>query len=109
MKKKPNTPLPELSRVFHEPKRLAILIELYQSEKGATFTELKTACQLTDGNLNRHLKMLEEHDIIRSRRSVEAKHPRTLVQINAQGKRKFIRYLGALDTVLKRAMKATRG
>lgn len=108
MKRKTTPPLPELNRLFHEPKRLALLIQLCLAEKGATFTELKAACDLTDGNLNRHLKMLEDHRIVRTQRLNLTNRPYTLVQLNAQGKKRFQRYLLALDTFLKRAQKATK-
>ena len=35
-----------------------------------TFTELKAGCDLTDGNLNRHLKTLEDAGAVAFRRSL---------------------------------------
>ena len=40
--------------------RLAITSALCQADDGKAFADLKQLCNLTDGNLNRHLKVLEE-------------------------------------------------
>ena len=54
-----DNPYPRLERIFHEPGRLTIMSNLLGAPDGMTFTELKKACGLTDGNLSRHLKVLE--------------------------------------------------
>ena len=59
------SPYEALERIFHEPNRLAILSALCAADDGLAFTELRDACDLTDGNLNRDLKVLEAADIIR--------------------------------------------
>ena len=43
-----------LERIFHEPNRLAIMSTLCAADEGLAFTDLRDACGLTDGNLNRH-------------------------------------------------------
>ena len=48
-----------LDRVIHERARLSVLTSLITHPKGLTFGELKQLCALTDGNLNRHLRVLE--------------------------------------------------
>ena len=54
-----------LKSIFHNPKRLAIMAALCNSNvRGMSFTELKTECNMTDGNLNRHLLVLEEAKMI---------------------------------------------
>ena len=62
------TPVEEvnsLERIFHEPNRMAILSALCAAGDPLSFTELKALSGLTDGNLSRHLKALEEAGIIR--------------------------------------------
>src|SRR5207237_6744854 len=49
-----------LERVLHEKARLGLLTSLMSRPDGLLFGELKTLCQLTDGNLNRHLEALRE-------------------------------------------------
>ena len=54
-----------LERIFHEPSRLAIMSELCGAGKGQSFSDLKAACGLTDGNLNRHLKVLQDAGVVK--------------------------------------------
>src|SRR5262249_53123917 len=49
-----------LDRVIHEKARLGILTSLMAHPKGLAFADLKQLCGLTDGNLSRHLQVLEE-------------------------------------------------
>ena len=58
MAKPAHDPANALERLFHEPNRLAILSALCTARNGISFTDLRDACRLTDGNLNRHLKAL---------------------------------------------------
>jgi len=95
-----------LEKIFHEPNRLAIMSALCAEDKGLSFNELKSACSLTDGNLNRHLKVLEDAGVVRiEKKFVDAK-PRTTVVITGKGLDRFNEYLSALAEVLKKAKKA---
>lgn len=68
-----------LSRVFHEPRRLAIMSVLCASAPtGLSFSELRAQCGLTDGNLNRHLKTLEEAGAITRQRTQRGSGPPAL-------------------------------
>ena len=49
-----------LDRVIHERARLSVLTSLITHSKGLPFGDLKRLCALTDGNLNRHLQVLEQ-------------------------------------------------
>jgi DNA-binding MarR family transcriptional regulator len=102
-----DNPYAALERAFHEPKRLAIMASLIGSaDQELSFTELKSACDLTDGNLNRHLKTLEESGAVAFRKSAHSGRPQTVVSLTLKGKRAFIQYLEALEEVLRAASKA---
>ena len=49
-----------LDRVLHEKARLGIMTSLVTRPEGAVFNELKRLCALTDGNLSRHVDVLQE-------------------------------------------------
>ena len=49
-----------LDRVLHEKARLGIMTSLVGHPKGLAFGDLKKLCNLTDGNLSRHLQVLQE-------------------------------------------------
>ncbi|OGV62829.1 MAG: hypothetical protein A2283_02685 [Lentisphaerae bacterium RIFOXYA12_FULL_48_11] len=95
-----------LEKIFHEPNRLAIMSVVCASDQGFSFNELKEVCNLTDGNLNRHLKVLDEAGAVRiEKKFVDAK-PRTTIIITAKGLDRFNEYLSALSEVLKKAKEA---
>ena len=95
-----------LERIFHEPNRLSIMSVLCGSRKGISFTELKDACHLTDGNLNRHLKVLEEADAIRIEKAFVDSKPRTTIYLSDTGWKRFSEYLDALAGVVEKARQA---
>ena len=97
-----------LERLFHEPNRLAILSALCTARDGMVFTELRDACGLTDGNLNRHLKALEEAGIIRVQKAFVADKPRTTIILTRAGLTRFNQYLETLAVVLQEARRAAR-
>jgi len=106
MSQKPENPYEALEKIFHEPNRLAIMSALCAADDGLSFRELKEQCELTDGNLNRHLKVLQEAKAVRVKKSFVDQKPRTTVWLSKSGLARFSEYLGALDDVLKKAKNA---
>jgi len=101
-----DNPYEALEKIFHEPNRLAIMSAVCAADEGLSFNELKESCNLTDGNLNRHLKVLEEAGAVRiEKKFIDAK-PRTTVIITGTGLDRFNEYLSALSEVLKKAKKS---
>lgn len=93
-----------LERSIHEPARLAILSYLAQERKGVGFTELKNACELTDGNLSRHVKTLFEAGLVTQQKRTSATAKRqTYVCITDDGLQAFTEYLTVLESILHRA------
>jgi DNA-binding transcriptional ArsR family regulator len=95
-----------LEKIFHEPNRLAIMSALCAAEKGLAFNDLKETCKLTDGNLNRHLKVLEEAGVLKIHKAFVENKPRTTLSITRAGLERFNDYLAALSDVLEKAKKA---
>jgi DNA-binding transcriptional ArsR family regulator len=105
----PSNPYEGLQRAFHEPKRLAIMAALIGTpSQEMTFTELKAGCDLTDGNLNRHLKTLEEAGAVAFRRSPGPGRTQTIVCLTKGGHSAFLEYLLALEEVLRIAAAAAK-
>ena len=90
-----------LDRVFHERGRLAICSALVAHPDGLAFTQLQDACDLTDGNLNRHLHALSEVSIVETRRVTGTGRPQTIVRITTEGHDRFLRYIDALEEVVR--------
>ena len=89
-----------LDRVIHEKARLGILTSLATHRKGLSFTELKTLCALTDGNLNRHLQPLQEAGLIEINKDGAGRRQSTTVRITERGRRRFADYLSVLESVV---------
>ncbi len=98
-----NNPFSGLKSVFHEPNRLAIVSVLSAQPEGVSFSELKEECELTDGNLNRHLKTLEEAQVVHIEKKEVNGKSRTVVKLSESGREMFIEYLQTLEEVLKKA------
>ncbi len=108
MPAKPESPYQAIKAVFHEPNRLAILSALCNAVEGLTFNELRDECELTDGNLSRHLKALEEAKVVRIRKSFVNSRPQTTIFLTDRGRERFIDYLQALEEVLVKAAEAMK-
>jgi hypothetical protein len=89
-----------LNRVIHERARLSMLTSLMTHSKGLAFGEMKTLCGLTDGNLNRHLLVLEEARLIGVTKTLEGTRPQTRCRITALGRRRYLEYLSVLEQVI---------
>lgn len=97
---------PELDRVLHERARLGILSCLVSCGTAVTFTELKELCDLTDGNLSRHLKALEEAQIVELEREKEGSRPLTWVAFTKSGRKRFLDYVEVLDAIVQNSVAA---
>ncbi len=89
-----------LDRVIHEHARLSVLTSLMTHPRGLSFTELKQMCALTDGNLSRHLLVLEEAKLVTVSKGYENSRPQTIMRISASGRKRFIDYLAVLERVV---------
>lgn len=89
-----------LDRIIHERARLSVLTSLITHPKGLAFGELKEFCALTDGNLNRHLLVLEEARLVNVSKNHDSGRPQTVCRITALGRRRYLDYLEVLEQVI---------
>jgi DNA-binding MarR family transcriptional regulator len=94
-----------LDRVIHERARLSVLTSLISSPKGVTFGELKQLCSLTDGNLSRHLRVLENAKMVEIAKGHDRNRPQTVCRITASGRKRYLEYLSTLEQVVRDAAK----
>lgn len=92
-----------LDRVLHERARLSILTALSTATAGRSFADLKRLCELTDGNLGRHLEILREASLVNVTRRGSGRTAETRVKLSAAGRRAFLAYLAELERVLQDA------
>ncbi len=97
-----------LDRVMHERARLSILTSLATNPPGVLFSDLKDLCQLTDGNLSRHLQVLQEAAVVEIWKGFKGKRPQTLCRITVDGRARFLAYLAVLEEVVQDGFEASR-
>ena len=97
-----------LDRVIHEKARLGVLTSLIAHPKGVVFGDLKKMCALTDGNLSRHLQVLEEAKLIGIEKGYDHNRPQTICRITARGRQRYLDYLKVLEQVVRDAARAAK-
>lgn len=94
-----------LDRVIHERARLSVLTSLISNPRGLTFNDLKQLCALTDGNLSRHLRVLERGKLVEIVKGHDHNRPQTLCRITSAGRKRYLEYLSTLEQVVRDAAK----
>ena len=89
-----------LDRVMHEKARLGILSSLAANPDGLLFNDLKRLCQLTDGNLSRHLTVLSDAGLVETWKGATGPRPQTMYRLTADGQRRFADYISVLEKVV---------
>jgi DNA-binding transcriptional ArsR family regulator len=97
---------PGLDRVIHERARLSVLTSLMVHPKGLSFGDLKQLCGLTDGNLSRHLQVLQEAGLVDISKAFDQNRPQTACRITPDGRRRYLEYLAVLESVVRDAATA---
>lgn len=97
-----------LDRVIHERARLSVLTSLMTHPKGLIFNDLKQMCSLTDGNLSRHLRVLEVEGMVKIVKGHDQNRPQTLCRVTATGRERYLEYLSTLEQVVKDAAKIAK-
>ena len=95
-----------LERVIHEKARLGILTALTAESDGIAFGDLKELCDLTDGNLSRHLKTLVDAELVTFERDQDEGRPQSIYRLTRAGRTRFLEYLAELERVVADATPA---
>jgi DNA-binding MarR family transcriptional regulator len=71
----------------------------------ADFSYLKSVLELTDGNLGRHLKVLEEAGLVKIEKVFEEGRPRTWVTLTRALRSAFAQELDSMRRLIERVRK----
>ena len=95
-------PSGRLDEVIHQRTRLGILTVLSEVD-GADFVFLRDTLELTDGNLSRHLRVLEDAGFVKITKDFRNRRPHTTARATPSGRLAFQRYLADLQVVIDQA------
>lgn len=87
--------------VVHQRTRLGILAVLAEASE-ADFTYLRKVLDLTDGNLGRHLEILEGAGLITISKGYHGRRPRTRAKVTPDGRRALRGELASMRALMER-------
>ncbi len=90
----------QLDRVIHEKGRLAIMSMLAAAPE-LSFTELRDALTMTDGNLTTHIRALQEEGFISVAKSYQNRRPLTTCSLTTPGRKAFAEYISLLEQIVR--------
>jgi DNA-binding MarR family transcriptional regulator len=90
----------QLDRVIHEKGRLVIMSMLAASP-ALSFTDLRDALKMTDGNLTTHIRTLQEAGYVSVTKSFKHNRPLTTCALTAEGKKAFAGYINLLAEIVQ--------
>jgi DNA-binding MarR family transcriptional regulator len=90
-----------LDDTVHQRVRLGILAVLREAKR-ADFSYLRDALDLSDGNLSRHIQVLEEAGLVSIEKGFEGRRPRTWVSATRAGRKALDEELKALNELISR-------
>jgi DNA-binding MarR family transcriptional regulator len=93
-------PFLQLDRVIHEKGRLAIMSMLAATPE-LSFTEMRDALNMTDGNLTTHIRTLQEAGYVSITKSFQNNRPLTTCSLTAAGKKAFTNYINLLEQIIQ--------
>ena len=93
-------PFLQLDRVIHEKGRLAIM-SMLAATADLSFTEIRDALAMTDGNLTTHIRTLQEAGYVAVAKSFHKNRPLTTCSLTAEGRKAFANYIGLLEAILQ--------
>ena len=90
----------QLDRLIHEKGRLAIMSMLAASPE-LSFTELRDAAEMTDGNLTTHIRALQQEGYVSVAKSFQNNRPLTTCSLTAAGRKAFAEYIDLLEKIVR--------
>ena len=93
-------PFLQLDRLIHEKGRLVIMSMLAASPE-LSFTELRDALEMTDGNLTTHIKALQQEGYIAVSKSFQNNRPLTTCSLTVAGRKAFAEYINLLEQIVR--------
>ena len=97
-------PFLQLDRLIHEKGRLAIMSMLAASPE-LSFTELRDALAMTDGNLTTHIRALQQEGYVAVAKSFQNRRSLTTCSLTTAGRKAFVDYINLLEQIVRQTKK----
>lgn len=94
----------DIDDVVHQRHRLGVMVVLAEAKR-ADFAYLKKVLELTDGNLGRHLQVLENAGYVELDKVFEDGKPRTWVTLTRSGRSALSDELDTMERFIRRVRK----
>ena len=94
----------DIDDVVHQRHRLGVMVVLAEAKR-ADFAYLKKVLELTDGNLGRHLQVLEKAGYVELDKVFEEGKPRTWVTLTRSGRSALSDELDTMERFIRRVRK----
>lgn len=94
----------DIDDVVHQRNRLGVMVVLAEAKR-ADFAYLKKVLELTDGNLGRHLQVLEKAGYVELDKVFEEGKPRTWVTLTKRGRSALSDELDTMERFIRRVRK----
>jgi DNA-binding MarR family transcriptional regulator len=94
-------PFLQLDRLIHEKGRLAIMSMLAAAPE-LSFTEMRDALGMTDGNLTTHIRVLQQEGYVSVAKSYQNNRPLTTCSLTPAGRKAFAGYINLLEKIVRR-------
>jgi DNA-binding MarR family transcriptional regulator len=95
-------PFLQLDRVIHERGRLAIMSMLAAAPE-VSFTEMRDALKMTDGNLTTHIRTLQEAGYLSVTKSFQHNRSLTTCALTPAGRTAFTNYINLLESIVEQS------
>lgn len=92
----------QIDDTVHQRHRLGILVVLSETRR-ADFSYLRSTLGLTDGNLGRHLEVLEKAGYVEITKTFEHRKPRTWASLTPTGSDALAAELDVLERIVRRS------
>ncbi len=100
----PGHGIEKISDIIHGRLRLGVMAYLANAE-AASFTELKSALNVTQGNLSIQMRKLESAGYIKIEKAIVGRKSLTTIRMTPTGRTAFAKYIEALSGMLGGALR----
>lgn len=90
----------QLDKTIHERGRMGIM-SLLAASPDLSFTEIKKALEMTDGNLSVHIRTLQQAGYVSVSKSFLNNRPLTTCSMTANGRKAFRQYIKMLGQIVR--------